>query len=147
MLFNQQGYPSAKIEILDAFPFDRFEGKLSKNYLAAGYDFDDQGTPAEIGSDLTNRIYTIEWFVFGLSHEWGRNIAHAVKFALETNNKLIPLLNVTAPQPWPQIDTLEVVGVTSSKLLVPDPEPSQENVFHTVVRVQDTYSPSLQGWY
>lgn len=145
VLFNQQGYPEATIEMLDAFPFNRFTGELDKNYVAAGFDFDDQGTQAEVGSDLTTRVYTIEWYTFGISKEWGRNIGHAIKFALETE-KAIPLLNITEEN-WPEIDSMPMVGVTCKHLDVADPEPSQEHVYHTVVRVQDTYSPSLQGWY
>lgn len=146
VLFNERNYPSAQIEVLDSFPYSFFDGEpLKKNYLAAGYDFDDQGIQAEIGSDLTTRNYTIEWFVFGRSKEWGRNLAHAIKFALETNVKVIPLLDVTQAG-QPQIDALVVKGVTASRILVPEPEPAHEFVYHTVVTVEDTYSPSLQGW-
>lgn len=143
-LFDVRGYPEPQIEVLDEFPFDTFEGPLEKNYLAAGFNFDDQGQQAELGSDLTKRMYTIEWYVFGLDATWAQNIAHAVKFALETD-KIIPLLNVSVAGK-PQIDSLEVFGVQAEKVQVPQPEPSEKHVYRVAVRVQDEYFPS-QAWY
>ena len=144
-LFNVHGYPSAKIEIMDAFPKDRFEGPLDKNYIAAGFGFDDQGQNVEMGSDLTRRVYSIEWFVFAMTATWGRNLAHALKFALEQDHT-IPLLNVTEPTPWPVIDRLVVLGVNAEEVPVPDPTPAEENMWRTAVRLEDEYVPAL-AWY
>lgn len=143
-LFTTHGYPASKIEILDAFPKDRFEGPLEKNYLAAGYGFDDQGQNVEMGSDLTRRVYTIEWYVFATTSTWGRNLAHAVKFALETD-QTIPLLNITEPG-WPEIDRLMVLGVNAEEVPMPDPNPAEENVWRVVVRVEDEYFPAA-AWF
>lgn len=143
-LFDVRGYPEAQIEIMDAFPTDRFDGPLDKNYLAAGYGFDDQGTQAELGSDLTVRTYSIEWFVFATTQTWGRNLAHAIKFALETD-KIIPLLDISQAA-QPRVGTLVVLGVTAEEVPVPDPEPAEENLWRTAVRVEDTYYPS-ESWF
>lgn len=144
-LFIERGYPSAKIEVMDAFPKDRFEGPLTKNYIAAGYGFDDQGQNIEMGSDVTRRVYTVEWFVFAMTSTWGRNLAHAIKFALEVDAS-IPLLNITEPEPWPTIDRLVVLGVNSEEVPVADPTPAEENMWRTVVRLEDIYVPAL-AWY
>lgn len=139
-LFDVQNQPEAQIEILDAFPNDKFEGVLEKNYLAAGFNFDDQGTQAELGSDLTRRVYTIEWFVFGKTSTWGKNLSHGLKFALE-DDKVIPLLDVTQDGN-PQIDALEVLGVTCEHVPIPEPQPWEENVWRVAIQVQDEYFPS-----
>lgn len=144
-LFDDHGYPNSKIEIMESFPSSRFQGPLDKNYLAAGFNFDDPGQKIELGSKLTQRVYTIEWFVWGLSDTWGRNLAHAVKFALEEGDA-IPLLDITEPEPWPEIDRLIVLGVNSEDVPIPDPTPAEEHLWRTVVRVEDQYFPE-QAWF
>jgi hypothetical protein len=73
-------------------------GPLEKNYLALGFNFDDGGQQAELGSDLVTRRYVIEVWVIGLSGAEGRNLANAVRDSRETDG-LLPLRDVTAPQP------------------------------------------------
>lgn len=143
-LFDDHGYPSSQVEIMEAFPKSRFEGPLDKNYLAAGFGFDDQGQNVEMGSDLTRRVYTVEWFVFAKTATWGRNLAHAVKFVLEAG-QTIPLLNVTEDG-WPEIDRLVVLGCNAEEVPVPDPTPAEENLWRTVVRVEDVYFPQA-AWF
>lgn len=143
-LFNVRGYPTAQIEVLDAFPYDTFEGPLDKSYVAAGFNFDDQGRQGELGSDLTVRTYTIEWYVFGKSETWAKNLSHAIKFALE-QDRIIPLLDVSEVAK-PQIDAMPMVGVSAEKVMVPNPEPSQEHVYRVSCQVEDTYRPS-EAWY
>jgi hypothetical protein len=67
-LFDDRGYPEDQIDLLDAFPHEQIQaGQPSeKTAIAVGFNFDDQGTPLELGSSLKRRIYTIELFVFGV---------------------------------------------------------------------------------
>lgn len=143
-IFNVQGQPTSKIDVMDSFADTEFEGPLTKNILTAGFNFDDQGTQGELGSDLTRRVYTIEWFVFAISATWGENLAHGLKFALE-DDKVIPLLNVTEDGN-PQIDALEVIGVSAETVPVPEPQPWEDHVYRVVIQVQDEYFPG-QAWF
>jgi hypothetical protein len=70
-MFTVRGYPPTRVELVDAFARRRFPGPLDKNYLAIGFNFDDGGTPAELGSDLLRRQYTIEVWVIGTSAAGG----------------------------------------------------------------------------
>jgi hypothetical protein len=82
-----QGYPPTQVAFLESFPYD-VAGPLEKNLIAAGFDFDDGGEQAELGSALKRRLYTIEFFVFGMTATWARNLAHALKFVLEGDGRI-----------------------------------------------------------
>lgn len=146
-LFDVKGYPEEQIEFLDSFDDNMFDGQdaLNKNFVASGFDFDDDGRQAELGSDLIRRQYTFEFFVIGLSSVWGKNIAQAIKFAVE-HDGLIPLLDIadaaSAPD-WPTIDQLVLVGVSANRVIVQDPAPWQRHIWVTRVRVEDEYHARL----
>lgn len=136
-LFDVRGYPEDQIELLDAFPYNTFRDELDKNYLALGFNFDDDGRQAELGSDLKTRSYTMEFFVFGISNVWGRNLANAIKFAADIDG-VIPLHDY-GDLAKPEIDRLVVEGSRSERQAIPDPEPWQRHVWVTYVVVEDTY--------
>lgn len=140
-IFTDRGYPTAKVELLDAFPYDRFDGALDKNYVALGFNFDDQGQQAELGSDLKTRVYTLEFFVFGISQVWARNLANAIKFAAD-NDGIIPLLDY-ADLAKPQIDSLVVEGTRTERQPINNPQPWERNVWITYVVVEDIYHAAL----
>lgn len=140
-LFTVRGYPQDKIELMDAFQGDPIETPMRKNYIATGYNFDDGGTQAELGSSLTDRLYTIEFFVFGMNSTWGRNLANAVKFSLE-NDKLIPLLDISDANK-PQIDVMPLVSVSAERQIIRDPAEWERNIWTVHLRVQDTYFATL----
>lgn len=140
-LFDERNYPEEQVELLDAFPHNRFEGPLDKNYIALGFNFDDPGRQAEMGSDLTIRNYTLEFFVFGLTPVWGRNLAHTLKFGIE-NEGIIPLLDI-GEIGKPQIDSLVVDAVRAEHQPISDPAPHEENIWITFVVVEDTYHARL----
>lgn len=151
-LFNSvgdggKGYPEAMIEFIDSFSDDMFgtDEHVSKNYIAGGYDFDDNGKAGELGSDLITRLYTMEFFTVGISSVWARTIAQGIKFSLETDG-IIPLLDIEdtdAAPDWPQIDSLVLVGVSANRTIVQDPAPWQRHLWVTTVRVEDTYYAHL----
>lgn len=139
-LYGERDYPEARVEMLDEFPFNRFEGPLDKTYVAFGFDFDSDQTPAEMGSDLVRRTYTIEIFVFGHTALWGKNVANVCKFILEDG--MIPLHDVGTPG-QPQIDVLPVVTVNSQRQPIPNPKPFQENCYLVTAKVDDEYHAGL----
>jgi hypothetical protein len=129
------------VRLLDSFPYERREEGLDCQLVALGFDFDDEGEQAELGSDLMRRSYTIELFVFGTTNTWARNLANVMKFAVQ-NEGTIPLKDVSQPGA-PVIDRLEVLGASAERQVIRDPQPWQQYVWTTVIRVQDVYHASL----
>lgn len=119
---------------------DRFPGsiaKLTKTIVAVGFNFDDEGEGAEMGSDLRRRTYTLEFWVFGTNAIIAQNLASFIKFDLERDG--VPLLDENDAE----LDTLEVDGVSSQREELANPEPWQEYVWTTVAKVSDEYFASL----
>lgn len=140
-LFDVHNYPKEQITIVESFDPKELGSKpvpLDTNYIAAGFNFDDEGRQAELGSNLKERLYTIEFFVVGRDATWGKALAQAIKFSLEGEYDLIPLLDITQ-EARPQIDTLVVVGVNAEEQPIPNPAPWQEHIWLTTLRVQDAY--------
>lgn len=140
-LFDVKSYPEDQIVLLDSFPHNRFDGPLDKNYIAFGFNFDDEGRQAELGSDLKTRTYTLEFFTFGLNSIWGSNLANAIKFAADTDG-VIPLLDY-GQIAKPEIDRLIVTGTRAEQQVIPEPAPYEENVWVTWVNVEDCYFARL----
>lgn len=132
-----RGYGDDVFEMLDSYPHTGLDTPLEKSFIAVGFNFDDRGKPAEMGSTLTFRIYTIEFFIFGLNRTWAKNLANAVKFSLESD-KIIPLLNIT-DSAFPVVDSLPVEGVSAEHQPIPEPKPWEENVWTVHLRIEDCY--------
>jgi hypothetical protein len=135
-----QGYPPTQVAFLESFPYD-VAGPLEKNLIAAGFDFDDGGEQAELGSALKRRLYTIEFFVFGMTATWARNLAHALKFVLEGDGR-IALKDIGQPGA-PIIDYLLVDAVSAQRQIITDPDPFEEFVYTTTLRVYDEYYAAI----
>lgn len=140
-MFTVRGYPSARVELVGAFDESKFDGPLDKNYLAIGFNFDDGGVLAELGSDLLRRTYTIEVWVIGLSATEGRNLANAVRDSMEQEGT-VPLKDITQPS-TPIIDYLIVDPVRVQRQPVPEPTPWQEFLWIVTVPVEDEYHARL----
>lgn len=137
-LLAERGYGEDVVEVLDSFPHTRFKKQpLDKTYVALGFNFDDGGKAAEMGSNLRRCLYTIEFFIFGQTDHWGKNVANAVKFCL-TNDEIMPLLDIADPAK-PQIDALVVISAPATRVPVNNPQPWQENCWTVQLRVEDTY--------
>lgn len=130
-----RGYDD-KVDFTDAFPYT-LEEPPTRPLIAAGFDFDDPGEQAEMGSDLTLRPYGIEWWVFDGDADRARNVAHIIKFALEADGS-IPVKDYGAVGE-PVVGYLQVDGSSAARQAFADPEPWQENVWQTTVRVIDEY--------
>lgn len=132
-----RAYPDTQVEFRESFPYELKPDEFDKNIVTVGFNFDDQGTQAEMGSSLKRRLYTIEFWVFGKTNTYGRNLANAVKFSLERDG-IIPLFDIASTPPV-QIDALIVEGVNVDRQIVPEPEPWQQFVWTSTLRVTDEY--------
>lgn len=138
---RERGYADDQVDVRQSFPYTLNDAQFTRTLVAAGFNFDDDGKQAEMGSDLKTRVYTIQFFVFGTTATYGRNVANVLKFALDRDG-LIPLKDV-GQEGAPVIDVLEVLGVSAERQIVPDPEPWQEFVWTTTLRVEDVYHAAL----
>jgi len=137
-LFTVRGNPEDKVQITDAWQGEKFETPLAKNVVASGYNFDDGGKAAEMGSDLMVRLYTVEFFIFGMSATWGRNLAQGIKFSLE-NDGIIPIVDITDAARPPTGEVLVLDSVTAAREPISDPPEWQRYLWITTARVEDTY--------
>ena len=94
-----------------------------------------------MGSSLKTRLYNIEFWVFGQTATYARNLANAVKFGLDAEGT-IPLLDI-AQVPPVEIDKLIVEGTSVDRQTIVDPEPWQRFVWTTKLVVEDTYFANL----
>lgn len=141
-LFNVRGYPQDQVAIKDSFTGEPIETPLSKNWVAAGFNFDDGGRQAELGSTLVKRVYTIEMFVFGTSATWGENLANAIANSLETD-LAIPIVNIAIEGRPPKGEFLEVLSVAAQREAIPDPPEWQRFTWTVRLRVEDYYDARL----
>jgi hypothetical protein len=136
-----RGYGPDKLRWIESFPHS-LESLDGVSLAAVGFNFDDEGREAEMGSSLTERNYTIEFFVFGVDMEIARNVANWMKFALESDEQgTLPLMDYGQDPPV-EIDRLRVDGVSTHHQAFLDPEPWQEFTWLTTVRVEDIYYAS-----
>lgn len=142
-LFNVRGYPTDKVQILDAYPTNtQMLGPLDKNYIAIGWSTDDGGRQAELGSSLKRRVYTFDFYVFGTNRVWGKNLASVIRFSLESD-QVIGLLD---PRDGTTvIDHVDVDYVSSQQAVSRTPRPWEENCWITRLRVEDYYDSSAGG--
>lgn len=142
--FVALGYGDDKVAVRDSFPgADERSRELLLTTVAVGFNFDDGGTHVELGSDLTLRIYTIEFWTFGISPTYGRNVANVIRAIIEQGGYLIPLKAIEQAGA-PVIDQLIIQderGISVTRQLARDPRPWDRFVFTTTVKVEDTYMP------
>lgn len=138
------GYGVNKVFMRDAFPTaDERAQELTVTTVATGYSFDDGGRSAELGSDLLIRVYSIEFWTFGVTPEFGQNVAHVIREIFE-EDFLMPLYDIREVGD-PEIDKLQVVeprGIIVTRQIANDPRPWDMNVWTTTVKVEDYYSPA-----
>lgn len=134
-----RGYPETQVAIIDSYPYG--QKTLDKNLVAAGFNFDDEGTQAELGSDLKRRVYTMQFIVFGKTNTYARNLANIIKFAIDAESSL-PLKDIGAAGA-PEIDRLVVLGVSAERQIIGDPEPFEQFVWTATAQLEDVYYASL----
>lgn len=127
-----------RLHYLDSFPHDRLATPIDSNYIASGFSFDSGGKPLELGSNLKERIYTVEFFIFALDAKLGRNLANQVKDCLEPASDTIALKDYDQPGA-PVVDHLLVDSVWAAMQVIPDPRPWEKNAWVTTLRLRDEY--------
>jgi hypothetical protein len=140
-----KGYTEAKVMLREAFPtVNERSQALPVTTIAIGFNFDDGGRQAEIGSDLIQRVYTIEFWVFGTTPTLGRNVAHMVRAIFE-ENYLVPIkdIGISGQPVIDQLPLLDERGVQVERQIAPDPHAWDTNVWTTTTRFEDYYSPAL----
>lgn len=138
---ESQGWGEDRVEYLEEFPFEEFEGNFDlKNFVAFGINFDDGGVSAELGSNLRRRIYTLEFFVLGMDELNAKSLANDLKFVVDVDVQ-VPLLDV-GEAGLPVIDSLLVKSCHAQKVVVADPKPYERHVWLTTARVEDEYYPA-----
>lgn len=138
-LFGAGGYSPERVELVESYPYKvEDEQELERNLVAAGFNFDEPGVPAEMGSSLTRRTYTVQFIVVGTTRAYGQNISSALKFAFEKLEAGVPLLDFTQPA-TPIVDFVDVISTSSNREVIPEPAPYEEYVFTTTVKLEDTY--------
>lgn len=139
------GYTDQHVIVRDNFPSaEERTVPLETTTIAAGFNFDDGGRHIELGSDLTLRVYTIEFWTFGTTGNYGRNVAHVIRSILEMGDYLIPLKAIEQDA-RPVIDQLIIQderGISVTRQVAHDPRPWDRFVWSTTVKVEDTYYPS-----
>lgn len=135
------------VDVREAFPsVEERATELTRTQVAIGFNFDDGGKLIELGSDLTERLYTIELWTFGISRGEGRNVAHVIKAILESQG-IVPLKDVGV-EGQPVIDALmlpDARAVSVTRQLSRDPRPWDEFVYTTTAKLIDHYYPSQEA--
>lgn len=140
-IFTEFGYAPDKVELVESFDFNKIREGLTKNVVTLGFSFDDGGTQTELGSDFVTRVHTIEFFAFGLTNTWARNLANVVKHVMERDQR-IPLIDYSDAAK-PVIDYVLPHTPRAARQPINDPEPWEQFVWTTNVQIEDTYSASL----
>lgn len=142
-LFDVRKYPPDRVQILDAYPDnERMARPIDRNYIAIGWSADDGGRQAELGSSLKRRVYTFDFFVFGISRVWGKNLASVIRFSLESDQ----VIDLLAPEDGTTIiGHVDVDYVSAQQAVTRTPRPWEENCWITRLRVEDYFSSEGGG--
>jgi hypothetical protein len=132
----------ANILVREAFPTPEERGQeLTITTLAFGFNIDDGGEAAELGTNLTRYAHTLMCWTFGLEARYARRIAHTVKNIARRNLDHIPLLDFNQADA-PQIDGLNVLRSQVRHEVNNSPRPWDQYVFTTALVVQDFCYPA-----
>src|SRR5438309_9259392 len=72
--------PGATLLMREAFPTPEERGQeLTVTTLAFGFNIDDGGEAAELGTNLTRYVHTLVCWTFALEPRFGRRVAHTAK--------------------------------------------------------------------
>lgn len=134
--------PNANILLREAFPTqDERSQELTITTLAFGFNIDDGGEPAELGSNLTRYVHTLMCWTFGLEPRFTRRVAHTIKNICRRNLDIIPLFDFNQPDPAPEIDALNVMRTQVRHEVNNSPRPWDQYVYTTAIAVRDIYYP------
>lgn len=136
-LFGVRTYPQEQVVFLDAYPSpERMSRPLDRNYIAVEAGPDDGGRQAELGSALKRRLYTFDFYVFGKSRVWGKNLASVLRFSLEGEQ----VINLLDSDGTTTIGHVDVDFVSAQPAITRTPRPWEEHAWITRLRVEDFWS-------
>lgn len=130
--------PTTKVVYMDAFPYGRFEGALDMNYISSGFNFDDGGQQAELGSTLKRRIYSTEFFCFGTTPKWAENLANALVSIIDSD-QIVPLKDIGGTGAVIDALIVETGGSQAMRVTVNQPRPWEENLWRAQFKLLDEY--------
>jgi hypothetical protein len=143
--FVARGIGPTQVVVRDSFPTATERATpLTVTTVAIGINFDDGGKFIELGSDLTERVYTVECWTFGTGKNIAQTTGTLIRAMLE-ETFTVPLIDVTQVA-RPVIDQLALQDrrrVSVTRQLAREPLPWDRFVYSTVARLEDVYSPSL----
>jgi hypothetical protein len=129
----------ATLEVKEAFPTPEERTKeLTITTLAFGFNIDDGGREAELGSTLTEYRHTLMAWIFGLEPRFARQVAQSIKHILRDSDDSVPLLNFEE-EGEPQIDTLRIDKVQVQHQANSSQRPWDQYVWTSTAVVCDTY--------
>lgn len=140
--------PAPNVVVRQAFPTpDERAEELAATTLAFGFNVDDGGEPAEMGTTLTHYVHTLTAWVFALEPRFGRKVAYALQHIARrgggTYNLLpdtLPLLDFNADsQNPPPLDPLLVFKAQVQHQGNQSPRPWDRYVWTCSIVVRDTY--------
>lgn len=133
--------PDANVVVREAFPSpEERTQELTLTTLAFGFNIDDGGEPAEMGSNLTRYVHTLICWTFALDPRFGRRVAHTVKNIVRRNLDIIPLIDFNQDTE-PAIDTLNVMRTQVRHEVNNSPRPWDQYVWTTAIAVRDIAFP------
>lgn len=143
MVLQPGGFSGAapNIVVREAFPTpDERADELKATTLAFGFNVDDGGRQAELGTTLTEYVHTLTCWVFALEPRFGRKVAYAIQHVARANLDLIPLLdfNADADNP-PVIDAMNVLGVQVQHQGNQSVRPWDRYVWTATINARDVY--------
>jgi hypothetical protein len=130
------------VEVRAAFPTPTERTReLEITTLAFGFNIDDGGEPAEMGSTLTKYVHTLVCWVFATDPTFGRRLAHTIKHVVRQDNDHIPLYDFNQQPDSPVIDMLTVMRAQTRHEVNSSERPWDRFVWTTSVSVLDYAYP------
>ena len=132
----------ANVLVREAFPSPEERGEeLTITTVAFGFNIDDGGEAAELGTNLTRYVHTLMCWTFALEPRFGRRLAHTIKNIARRTLDALPLYDFNQDSD-PQIDTLLVMKTQVRHQVNNSVRPWDQYVWTTSLAVQDFYYPS-----
>lgn len=132
---------TADVFVREAFPTaEERNGELTVTTLAFGFNIDDGGEPAELGSTLTKYVHTLVCWTFATEPQFGRRLANVIKDVVRRSYDQIPLLDFDQDDD-PQIDSMIVMKAQARHEVNVSPRPWDRYVWTTAISVRDVAYP------
>lgn len=132
---------TANLHVREAFPTpEERNQELTITTVAFGFNVDDGGEPAELGSNLTRYVHTLMCWVFALEMSFGKRVAYTIRSIVRRYNDVLPLLDFNQPDA-PQIDALVIRRVQVNHEANNSPRPWDQYVHTVAIAAQDIAYP------